>query len=203
MGGGVDKPRTRGTGARYRVGAIAWIAVATVMLSGCGYQETSQSAYSPPSALTSPSSQARRVTSRTPVDSKAGSLPPAPGSGGTSGGGTTPHGKAPARTTASGLGSGTGSGPQASGSNVQSSGTGNCPTAGVGGDPVPPPCPVAAQVPSSDGIQGIVTASPTTSSGSGGRGTCPTAAPSATAIPDLSVTPSPAAPPTATACPVP
>jgi hypothetical protein len=191
----MSERRRGGTWVRCSVWAIAGISPLILVLSGCGQQGTSQSPYSPQPLIPASASQTQGVTSSAPGSSETGSFPTAPGSGGQRGRAPSLPRKAPtgARTTTPGPGSGSG---------AQGSGSGNdCPTAGVGGDPVPPPCPVAAASTTSDGIQGPVTASPTSSRG--GQGTCPAAAPSPTVAPSPAVTVNPEVTPAATECPSP
>jgi hypothetical protein len=195
-GGGMDEWRHGGTWVRCSVRAIAGIAALALVLSGCGQQGTGQSSYSPRSVIPPSASQTQGVTSSARGSSETGSFPTAPGSGGHRDRSPSLPGKASAGARTTTPGPGPGSSAQGPGSSAQGSGTGNdCPTAGVGGDPVPPPCPVAAASTTSDGIQGPVTASPTSSRG--GQGTCPTAAPSPAVAVNTAVTPA------ATECPSP
>jgi hypothetical protein len=195
LGGRMDEWRRGGTWDCCSLWAIAGFAALALVLSGCGQQGTGQSPYSPQSLTPASASQPQGVTPSAPEGPETGPFPTAPGSGGHGGRAPSLPGKAPAgaRTTT----------PDSSGSGIsaQGSGSGNdCPTADVGGDPVPPPCPVAAAATTSDGIQGPVSASPTTEDD---QGRCPTAAPTPAVAPGPAVTVNPAVTPTATECPSP
>jgi hypothetical protein len=207
VGGGVNELRRGGTPVRCSVWAIAGIGALAVVLSGCGQQGMSQSPYSPQSVAPASASQTQGVTPGASGSSDAGSSAAAPGSDGEGAGAPGRSGKAPADAQSAASGSGWSGGLPGSGGKVPSPGSNaqgstsanDCPTAGVGGDLVAPPCPVAATTTSSDGIQGPATASPTTES----SGMCPAVVPSPSVTPSPTATVSPEMTPAATSCPSP
>jgi hypothetical protein len=184
---------------RSAVWIIAGVAALAAVLSGCGQQDTGAYAASSPSwsARTSPASLAHVAASGVPGGSEAGSPATTSGPGGQSRETLSTPGR-----TAAGIKATVAD----SDGDADSSSDAGCPTAGVGGDPVPPPCPVAAAPVTSDGIQGPVSPPPATSQGATQGTSCaPTAprtspAPSPTVSPSPTDTVSPTPPPSPTDC---
>jgi hypothetical protein len=165
---------------RYAALTITGIAALTAAVSGCG-QQASRTPYSS-SNLPASASAARGApagSSGKTVSSASGD----PGAYNTASG----SGQGKGSDLGQGRGSGPGRGKGGQGAAGVSRGTSEqgCPTAGVGGDPVPPPCPATLGTPGQGGIQAPFSATPTTSSQTSGS----TGPPPAPCIPVNSTSP--------------
>ena len=202
-GGGMNQGYRGNLSFRRAAWAVAGVTALAVALPGCGTQVAGRPPQSP-SAHRGSAQAARGATPEVPGTIRTASAPGtggtaaaapgadgtvsvAPGTGGTNS--VPPRtSKTSARTTAPAVAgrSGTASaafpspGARAVTTAHGSVGRG-CPTAGIGGDPVPPPCagPAPTATSRSLGITGPVTPTPTTSGRASGPSSSPSFTPSA------------------------